>query len=45
MQVPATFQYSDGDAYHFMEDGTFETLSLAPARSATTASCWSTTSS
>ena len=28
VQVPATFQYSDGDAYHFMEDGTFETLSL-----------------
>jgi elongation factor P len=28
VQVPATYQYSDGDAYHFMEDGTFETLSL-----------------
>jgi len=31
VQVPATFQYSDGDAYHFMEDGTFETVSLAAA--------------
>jgi elongation factor P len=29
VQVPATYQYSDGDAYHFMEDGTFETLSLS----------------
>ena len=29
VQVPATYQYSDGDAFHFMEDGTFETLSLA----------------
>jgi elongation factor P len=28
VQVPATYQYSDGDAYHFMEDATFETLSL-----------------
>lgn len=28
VQVPATYQYSDGDAYHFMEDTTFETLSL-----------------
>ena len=31
VQVPATFQYSDGGAYHFMEDGTFETVSLAAA--------------
>ena len=31
VQVPATFQYCDGDAYHFMEDGTFETVSLAAA--------------
>ena len=29
VQVPATYQYSDGDAYFFMEDGTFETLSLS----------------
>ncbi len=28
VQVPATYQYSDGDAFFFMEDGTFETLSL-----------------
>jgi elongation factor P len=28
VQVPATYQYSDGDAFHFMEDGTFETLTL-----------------
>ena len=28
VQVPATYQYSDGDAYHFMEDTTFETLTL-----------------
>ena len=28
VQVPATYQYADGDAYHFMEDSTFETLSL-----------------
>ncbi len=28
VQVPATYQYNDGDAYHFMEDATFETLSL-----------------
>ena len=28
VQVPATYQYTDGDAYHFMEDATFETLSL-----------------
>ena len=45
VQVPATYQYSDGDAYHFMEDATFETLTLAPGRSATTATCWPTTSS
>jgi elongation factor P len=29
VQVPATYQYSDGDAFHFMEDATFETLSLS----------------
>ncbi len=29
VQVPATYQYNDGDAYHFMEDVTFETLSLS----------------
>jgi elongation factor P len=29
VQVPATYQYTDGDAYVFMEDATFETLSLA----------------
>lgn len=29
VQVPATYQYTDGDAYHFMEDATFETLSLS----------------
>jgi elongation factor P len=28
VQVPATYQYTDGDVYHFMEDATFETLSL-----------------
>lgn len=28
VQVPATYQYSDGDAFHFMEDVTFETLTL-----------------
>ena len=29
VQVPATYQYSDGDGYHFMEDSTFETLTLS----------------
>jgi elongation factor P len=29
VQVPATYQYSDGDTYHFMDDSTFETLSLS----------------
>ncbi|MGE3474093.1 MAG: elongation factor P, partial [Vicinamibacterales bacterium] len=29
VQVPATYQYSDGDHYHFMEDATFETLTLS----------------
>ena len=29
VQVPTTYQSSDGDAYFFMEDGTFETLSLS----------------
>ncbi|MEZ5288189.1 MAG: elongation factor P [Vicinamibacterales bacterium] len=29
VQVPATYQYSDGDNYHFMEDATFETLTLS----------------
>lgn len=29
VQVPATYQYNDGDAFHFMEDATFETLTLA----------------
>ena len=29
VQVPATYQYSDGDAFFFMEDGTFETVSLS----------------
>jgi elongation factor P len=28
VQVPATYQYSDGDTFFFMEDGTFETVSL-----------------
>ena len=28
VQVPATYQYTDGDAFHFMEDVTFETLTL-----------------
>ncbi len=28
VQVPATYQYSDGDAFFFMEDVTFETVSL-----------------
>lgn len=28
VQVPATYQYTDGDGYYFMEDATFETLSL-----------------
>jgi elongation factor P len=26
--VPATYQYTDGDAYHFMDSTTFETLSM-----------------
>ena len=29
VQVPATYQYSDGDTFHFMDDSTFETLSLS----------------
>lgn len=26
--IPASFLYSDGDGYHFMDQGTFETLTL-----------------
>lgn len=28
VQVPATYQYSDGDAFHFMEDATYETVTV-----------------
>src|ERR1700755_215079 len=28
-EIPATFLYGDGDGYHFMDQNTFETLTLA----------------
>ena len=41
--VPASFLYADTDGYHFMDQASFETLTLARTRSATTGCCWSTT--
>ena len=29
--VPATYLYADGDGYHFMDQETFETLTLSPS--------------
>ena len=45
VSVDATFLYADGDGYHFMDQETFETLTLPADWSATTADCWSTTCS
>ena len=43
--VDATFLYSGGDGYHFMDQETFETVTLGQAWSARTGCCSSTTCS
>ncbi len=30
VKVPASFQYADGDGYHFMDQATYDTLTLSP---------------